>query len=87
MLLGRPFDVLTKMSTQSFEDGRMDITLTCPNTRKKITMGTYERGKGIKPEPYKEGKLVDMSQPDGPPSEQDREQHEAVNNSSQSSFQ
>ncbi|ESK81768.1 hypothetical protein Moror_16727 [Moniliophthora roreri MCA 2997] len=71
MLLGRPFDVLTKMCTQTFEDSHTDITLTCLNTRKQITMETYERGKGIKPEPYQEPKLKDMTQPDGPPSEQD----------------
>ncbi|ESK81580.1 hypothetical protein Moror_11149 [Moniliophthora roreri MCA 2997] len=87
MLLGRLFDVLTKMCAQTFEDSRMDITLMCPNTWKQITMGTYERGKEIKLEPIQEPKIKDMAQPDGPPSNQDQEQHGNGDPSDQLNFQ
>ncbi|EEB89102.1 hypothetical protein MPER_12845 [Moniliophthora perniciosa FA553] len=87
MLLGRPFDVLTKMGIQTYEDGRMEIMLTCPNTRKQITMGTYERGRGIKPSPPSVPKLKDMGHPDGPPSDENRERQGDGNSSSEVHFQ
>jgi len=87
MLLGRPFDVLTKLRTQTFEDGRMDITITCPNTHRQITMGTYERGKGVRPQPLKEPTLVDMSHPEGSPSVTEPNEHNGEPSSSQTHFQ
>ena len=44
VLLGRPFDVLTESRIQNFGNGDQEITITDPNTKRKCTIGTYERG-------------------------------------------
>lgn len=44
VLLGRPFDVLTSSVIANFGDGSATITITCPNTKQRITMNTYVRG-------------------------------------------
>ena len=45
MLLGRPFDLLTKSVIENESDGSQRITVTCPNTNRKVTMPTFARGK------------------------------------------
>jgi hypothetical protein len=60
VLLGRPFDVLTSSVIENFPDGEQYITVTCPNTGKKCTIGTYPRGMGKKIRERKEPKLVPM---------------------------
>ena len=46
VLLGRPFEVLTKTVAETLPNGEMLITLTDPNTGKRSTIPTFERGKG-----------------------------------------
>ena len=46
-LLGRPFDVLTESNIKNYGNGDQEITITCPNTGKRCTMGTFERGKNL----------------------------------------
>lgn len=48
VLLGRPFDVLTESVVQNFGNGDQEITITDPNSKKKCTIGTYERGVKLK---------------------------------------
>ena len=45
VLLGRPFDTLTESNVQNFVDGMQTITITDPNSGKRCTIPTYERGK------------------------------------------
>ena len=45
MLLGRPFDCLTKSMVENDEDGSQRITITCPNTKRKVTIPTTPRGR------------------------------------------
>lgn len=44
VLLGRPFDVLTESATHNRQDGSQLITISDPNSDKKSTMPTYDRG-------------------------------------------
>ncbi|KAK7472124.1 hypothetical protein VKT23_000245 [Stygiomarasmius scandens] len=44
VLLGRPFDSLTESNIKNFANGDQDVTLTCPNTGLKCTIGTFARG-------------------------------------------
>lgn len=48
VLLGRPFDVLTESCIQNFGNGDQEITITDPNSKRKCTIGTYERGIKLK---------------------------------------
>ena len=57
VLLGRPFDVITKSTVQNEEDGDQTITITCPNTKIRSTVPTYARGRGIRIEKKEEPKL------------------------------
>jgi hypothetical protein len=50
VLLGRPFDVLTKSRTDH-EDGNQLLTLTDPNTGKAWTVPTYDRPRDEKKQP------------------------------------
>jgi len=45
VLLGRPWEVLTESRVENFADGSQHVTLTDPNTKKKSTMPSYDRGK------------------------------------------
>ena len=45
ILLGRPFEVLTMCKAENGPDGSHEITITCPNTSKKVTIPTYARGR------------------------------------------
>jgi hypothetical protein len=45
VLLGRPFDAVTRSVYQNDETGGQLLTLRCPNTRKSVVMPTSERGK------------------------------------------
>ncbi|KAK7440285.1 hypothetical protein VKT23_003921 [Stygiomarasmius scandens] len=45
VLLGRPFDSLTESTVQNYANGDQDVTITCPNTRYRCTIGTFTRGK------------------------------------------
>jgi hypothetical protein len=45
VLLGRPFDAVTCSIYENDRDGGQIVTIQCPNTRKKITIPTRERGK------------------------------------------
>ena len=45
VLIGRPFDVLTTSTVHNSADGGQLITITDPNTGRRVTMPTYERGK------------------------------------------
>ena len=44
ILLGRPFEVLTRASSQNDQGGGCTLTITDPNTFKKSTMVTWARG-------------------------------------------
>ena len=43
VLLGRPFDLLTRSRIENSADGSQIITITDPNTGKKCAMPTYDR--------------------------------------------
>lgn len=45
VLLGRPFDTLTKSSVQNYEDGGQLVTITDPNTGRRCTLSTFEKGR------------------------------------------
>jgi hypothetical protein len=45
VLLGRPFDVLTKSEIKTEENGSTNITITCPNTKRRRTINAYDRGR------------------------------------------
>ncbi|KAF8174763.1 hypothetical protein BJ912DRAFT_1064603 [Pholiota molesta] len=45
VLLGRPFEVLTRMNVQNETDGSQTVTITDPNTQQKSTMPSYDRGR------------------------------------------
>jgi hypothetical protein len=45
VLLGRPFDVTMSSIIRNSIDGDQTVTLHDPNTRKQVTLETYERGK------------------------------------------
>lgn len=57
VLLGRPFDVLTTSTIQNNSDGGQLITITDPNTGRRNTLPTSERGKPpvIAKSPHSEG--------------------------------
>lgn len=44
VLLGRPFDSLTESSIQNYANGDQDVTITCPNSKMRSTIGTFTRG-------------------------------------------
>ncbi|OSD04852.1 hypothetical protein PYCCODRAFT_1363312, partial [Trametes coccinea BRFM310] len=44
MLLGRPFDVLTKSVVKNYENEEQTITICCPNTGQLATVPTIARG-------------------------------------------
>jgi len=44
VLLGRPFDALTKSEVKNSKDGAQLVTITDPNTGNKVTLPTYTRG-------------------------------------------
>ena len=52
ILLGRPFDVLTACVAKNDSAGRQEIVVTCPNTKRSLTIPTYARGEApsVKPE-------------------------------------
>ncbi|KAF9054302.1 hypothetical protein BJ165DRAFT_1399555 [Panaeolus papilionaceus] len=54
VLLGRPFEVVTALSSKNETTGDQTITLTDPNTGEKISMPTYARNK---PPPHIREKL------------------------------
>ena len=53
VLLGRPFDAITRSQIRNYGDGDQLITITCPNSKLRCTIPTYARGRGIQmpPEP------------------------------------
>jgi hypothetical protein len=44
VLLGRPFEVLTKLAASNGADGSQLLTLTDPNTQKRCVVPTFKRG-------------------------------------------
>ena len=44
VLLGWPFDVLTKSEVKNSKDGVQLVTITDPNMGNKVTLPTYTRG-------------------------------------------
>ena len=44
VLLGRPFDVLVESEIKTFGNGDSEITISDPNSHKRVTVGTYPRG-------------------------------------------
>ena len=42
VLLGRPFEVLTKSVAETLPNGKMLLTVTNPNTGKRSTIPTFE---------------------------------------------
>jgi hypothetical protein len=44
ILLGRPFDVLTRSVVRNFTDGNQNITINDPNTGRQMTIPTIPRG-------------------------------------------
>jgi hypothetical protein len=49
ILLGRPFEVLTKMVSPNQPDGECTITITDPNSGRKSSMVTWARGTYMPP--------------------------------------
>jgi hypothetical protein len=45
VLLGRPFDALTESEVKNSRDGDQIVTITDPNSGRKIALPTYNRGK------------------------------------------
>jgi hypothetical protein len=45
ILLGRPFDCLTRSIVQNFADGSQIVVLTSPHTGDQVVIPTYDRGK------------------------------------------
>ena len=45
VLIGRPFDLLTKSRVETMEDGSQIVTITDPNTGKRCAIPTFDRGK------------------------------------------
>jgi hypothetical protein len=45
ILLGRPFECVTRSTTHNFADGEQRILLTCPNTGNMVEISTHDRGK------------------------------------------
>jgi hypothetical protein len=43
LLLGRPFFRFTSCQTTDFPDGMQEITITCPNTGRKVTIPTHKK--------------------------------------------
>ena len=45
ILLGRPFDVLTKSVVKNYSNESQTLTLVCPNTQAVVTVPTLARGR------------------------------------------
>jgi hypothetical protein len=45
VLLGRPFECVTKSQTHNYANGEQRILLTCPNTGDMVEISTHDRGK------------------------------------------
>ena len=45
VLLGRPFDTITESWIVNDKEGNQTVCITCLNTRNKIAIPTYKRGK------------------------------------------
>ena len=45
ILLGRPFDILTRSFVQNFPDGNQTITIHDPNSSRTATIPTFPRGR------------------------------------------
>lgn len=45
VLLGRPFECVTRSKTHNYADGEQRILLTCPNTGNMVEISTHDRGK------------------------------------------
>lgn len=43
VLLGRPFDRLTKVIARTYQDGSQGLTITDPNSGRKVTVPSYDR--------------------------------------------
>lgn len=48
VLVGRPFDVLVESTIRNTKEGDQFITMTDPNSGRKIEVGTYPRGHGVR---------------------------------------
>ena len=44
VLLGRPFEVLTRLTSETDSSGEQTVTITDPNTNKRTVVPTYNRG-------------------------------------------
>ena len=76
ILLGRPFDVLAETKILNYADGYQEITIRCPNSGQRSTIGTYPRGQGKKITPRgKEPLLRDMGRPSEPQNGDDDEEN------------
>ncbi|KAL0062715.1 hypothetical protein AAF712_010410 [Marasmius tenuissimus] len=89
VLLGRPFDVLTESQIHNYADGYQELTIRCPNSGQRSTIGTYPRGQGKKIVPRRtEHTLKDMGRPSeeqqsAEETESDKEQPQDNNYSSE----
>lgn len=62
VLMGRPFDCLTESIVENSKDGSQNLTITCPNTKRRVTVPTYARGMTPpEPNPCSEGFQVSMN--------------------------
>ena len=76
LLMGRPFDVLTESNVKTFANGDVELTITCPNTKRQCVIPTFPRGK------LKDRMKIDTSRyndnpnmrPMGPPTDQPKEE-------------
>lgn len=48
LLIGRPFFRFTSCQTQDTHDGNQTITITCPNTGRRIVLPTHQKGRPAK---------------------------------------
>ncbi|KAK1228201.1 hypothetical protein PQX77_008767, partial [Marasmius sp. AFHP31] len=89
VLLGRPFDVLSESQILNYADGYQQLTIRCPNSGHRSTIGTYPRGQGKKIVPRRtEHTLTEMGRPSEEPqsveeTEGEKEQSQANNYSSE----
>ena len=70
VLLGKPFEILTESNVKTRADGSVELTLTDPNTQRKLVVPTYNRGCGPKIV-QREPRIAEPSSAENPNADQD----------------